>query len=198
MSYEQNRRIIYIALGSNATDSPIKSAQLLRSAVLQITLVIGNIYKSSNIFQTPCFPRGAGPDFANSVVAVETDLPVADVLERLHQIEAEFGRERLVRWGQRTLDLDLLADGDLVLPDRSTFLEWKDLPLSQQLSKAPDQLILPHPRIQDRAFVLVPWAEIEGGWLHPVLGKTVMEMCAALSDEDRAEVRPIPGEAAEK
>jgi len=77
-----------------------------------------------------------------------------------------------------------------VLPDVSTYRVWQDLPLERQTQVAPDTLILPHPRVQDRAFVLVPLADVAPEWRHPVSGQTVRQMLNALSPEARAEVVP--------
>ena len=101
------------------------------------------------------------------------------------------GRERVQRWGQRTLDLDLIASGDLVLPNGEIHQYWRDLPLEQQMSTAPDQLVLPHPRMQDRAFVLVPMAKIAPDWVHPVLKQSVLEMLDALPEQDKDAVKPL-------
>ena len=89
------------------------------------------------------------------------------------------------------LDLDLIAWGQAVLPDPATQRRWMELAPDRQTVETPDQLILPHPRLQDRAFVLVPLAEVAPDWRHPVLGLTVTEMCAALPAKDRDEVIPI-------
>lgn len=67
-----------------------------------------------------------------------------------------------------------------------------DLPLDLQKTEAPDQLLLPHPRMHERAFVLVPLCDVAPDWRHPVLGLTIAEMAERLSDEQRAEVQPLP------
>ena len=114
-----------------------------------------------------------------------------ELLSRLHQVEAMFGRERKQRWGMRTLDIDLLALGDVVLPDTATQTQWRNLDAALQARETPDDLILPHPRLQDRAFVLVPLAEVAPDWRHPMLNLTVLQMMAALPAADLAEMRPL-------
>jgi 2-amino-4-hydroxy-6-hydroxymethyldihydropteridine diphosphokinase len=109
----------------------------------------------------------------------------------MHAVEERFGRVRERRWGMRTLDLDLLALGDSVVPDAGTQDSWRALPQEAQVRAVPDQLILPHPRLQDRAFVLVPLADVAPDWVHPRTGKTVAEMLAALPEADRAAVKPL-------
>ena len=113
----------------------------------------------------------------------------AAMLDLLHRIEGEMGRERLQRWGQRTLDLDLIACDDMVLPDRETHAAWRNLPPEEQVQRTPERLILPHPRLQDRAFVLVPLADVAPDWRHPVLNLTVLEMRDALDPADLDAVR---------
>lgn len=91
----------------------------------------------------------------------------------------------------RTLDIDLLAMGDSVLPDAETQDRWRLLPMEQQVRATPDRLILPHPRLQDRAFVLVPLADVAPDWVHPRTGQSVRAMLAALPTEDRDAVKPL-------
>lgn len=145
----------------------------------------------SRFFATPCFPSGAGPDFVNAAVLAEAPFGPAEALVRLHRIEARLGRVRAERWGARTLDLDLISAGDTVLPDAATQTNWRDLPADLQAHAAPPQLILPHPRLQDRAFVLCPMADILPGWRHPLTGKTPPQMLADLAPPARAGIRPL-------
>lgn len=149
------------------------------------------IRKLSRLYHTPAFPAGSGPDYVNAAAEIRFDGTAQAFLSLLHEIEARMGRARVQRWGQRTLDLDLLAVGDTVLPDAETYDTWRDLPLETQLSATPDQLILPHPRMQDRAFVLVPLADVAPDWVHPVSGLTVRQMRDALPAKDLAAVRPL-------
>jgi 2-amino-4-hydroxy-6-hydroxymethyldihydropteridine diphosphokinase len=147
----------------------------------------------SRLFATPCFPAGAGPDYVNAAAALQTDAAddLASIMARLHAVEARFGRKRLQRWGMRTLDMDLLAVGDSVLPDSETQDRWRLMPAEAQIRATPDRLILPHPRLQDRAFVLVPLADVAPDWVHPRTGLTVREMLAALPAADREAVKPL-------
>lgn len=145
----------------------------------------------SRLFRTPCFPAGAGPDFVNAVACCETDLPPEGVLQALHVIEAAMGRVRGTRWGARVIDLDLVAYGDSVLPGPDVYAYWAGLSLDAQARTAPDQLVLPHPRLQDRAFVLVPMMDVAPDWVHPVSGQSVRQMHAALDPAELAEIWPI-------
>ncbi len=184
-------QIALLALGANqksALGSPDQTLSAALAALEAQGIVIRHV---SSFFLTPAFPAGSGPDFVNAAAQVEFSGEAKAFLDLLHKIEAEMGRKRKVRWGQRTLDIDLLAVGDQVLPDLETYRRWGALPLDQQAQQAPDQLILPHPRLQDRAFVLVPLAEIAPDWIHPVLQKSVRDLLAALPRADVEAVKRI-------
>mgnify|MGYP003146754004 CR=1 FL=1 len=139
----------------------------------------------SSIYRTPAFPPGSGADFANAAFVARSDLTPLDVLSAFHAVEARFGRQRIQRWGPRTLDLDLIAAGGRILPDTAGWRRWHDLAAEAQRVESPDQLILPHPRMQDRAFVLVPLMDVAPDWRHPVLGRTIAEMCAEIPAAER-------------
>ena len=187
----KNHHYCFIAMGANlpsATGTALstleKSLELFMSESLQI-------HRISKWFSTPAFPAGSGPDFVNGTVIVKTRLPPIKVLEALHRIEAAMGRTRDNRWEPRLCDLDILAYDDEIFPSLKTYTQWKNLELSQQTTKTPDELILPHPRLQDRAFVLVPLNDIAPDWCHPVTRITVSDMLAALPAADLAEIRKI-------
>ena len=182
---------VLVSLGSNATSALVESAKLLRDAIEHIATQGFRITKSSRYYSTPCFPAGAGPDFVNAAIEVETSKAPDVLIAHLHDIEAEFGRERPSRWAPRSLDLDLIAYDDQILPSKDVLLQWMDLPLETQKKIAPDVLIVPHPRMHERSFVLIPLADIVPDWRHPILGKTVREMVEELPSADKSGVKPI-------
>ena len=185
------RQTALIAVGSNQNSIWGLPFQTVLQAQHVLQTRLGAAPRVSRFFATPAFPAGAGPDFVNAAFAVETDMAAADFLAVLHEIEALAGRERVLRWGARTLDLDLIALGDDIAPDLAGFKAWRDLSVDDQQVRAPAQLILPHPRLEDRAFVLVPLADIASGWVHPVSGLTVAQMLAALPQSDRDAVKVL-------
>lgn len=182
---------ILIAMGSNLaghSDSPIAQ---LDYAIREMPMNSIRIVAKSRYFRTPCFPAGAGPDFVNSAIVCACDLGPQAILDILHRIEEAAGRARKARWQARVLDLDLLAIGKNVLPDLPTYRHWADLSLARQMHDAPPELILPHPRLQERAFVLHPLMDIAPDWVHPVTGQSVRSMHAALDPQELAQITPI-------
>ncbi|AWB49484.1 2-amino-4-hydroxy-6-hydroxymethyldihydropteridine diphosphokinase [Gemmobacter aquarius] len=190
---ESHEDQLLVALGANLPIGDQTALATLQRAAHALGSS-GLTLNFSTFYATPCFPQGAGPDYVNAAAAgpIPQGWDAARVLALLHRIEDDFGRKRDQRWGMRTLDLDLVAFGNSVLPDAATQTRWRDLDPEAQRSMAPDRLILPHPRLQDRAFVLVPLADVAPDWRHPLLGQTTLEMLAALPATDRDQVVPIP------
>lgn len=178
---------------SDLTSPKRPPAETLSTALDDLVALGLHLRAKSRFFATPCFPAGARPDYVNAVAIFECDAALGPdhILALLHRVEAAHGRKRASRWAGRTLDLDLLAMGDQVLPDPKTQRYWQNLPPVDQARLAPDQLILPHPRIADRAFVLVPLAEVAPDWRHPVLALTAAQMRDALPASDLAAMRPL-------
>ena len=151
--------IAYVALGANLGDpvNTIKSAiEMLKS------LSNSRLMASSSLYRTAPMGLHNQPDFINAVVALDTQLTPAALLQQLFAVEAEFGRIRTVKNAPRTLDLDLLLHGHSVSND--------------------PQLTLPHPRMHRRAFVLAPLAEIAPEVSIPGYG-AISDMLAACVDQ---------------
>lgn len=152
--------MILIGIGSNLEGpwGPPRATVERAFAVLDEAPL--RLLKASRAILTAPYGRTDQPDFVNAVAEIETKLEPRPLLERLHAIERSAGRQRTLHWGPRTLDLDLLDYHGLVLPGDGA--AKPELP----------PLVLPHPGIPERTFVLGPIAEIAPHWRHPVLGQT--------------------------
>lgn len=184
-----------IAIGSNQPGGGATPREVVRAAQAAVEQRFDGTVRWSRLFRTPAFPPGSGPDYVNGAAVVDTAFDPQQAVELLHDVEAAFGRVRGERWSARVLDLDLIGVGDAICPDLETYGRWRDLPLERQRTEAPEGLILPHPRVQDRAFVLGPLREVAPDWRHPVLDRTVEEMWQALPEALRAELVPLEVEA---
>jgi 2-amino-4-hydroxy-6-hydroxymethyldihydropteridine diphosphokinase len=159
--------VILIGLGANLPSAVGGPRETLDAALRRLEEAGVHIAARSRWYRTAPVPVSDQPWFVNAVARIETALDATALLALLRRIEREFGRQRTVRNAARTLDLDIIDyDG--------------------RIENAPD-LILPHPRMQDRAFVLRPLAEIAPGWRHPTLGKTVETLISALPPDQKAE-----------
>ena len=153
--------IVYIALGSNMGNRLAN----LKNAVNNLTPQM-NVLKRSNVYETPPWGYEEQPLFLNQVVMAETYMDPKPLLHHLKRLEAALGREPGVRNGPRLIDLDILFYDDLVL-------------------KTPD-LEIPHPRMHERAFVLVPLNNIAPKVIHPVLNRPVRSL---LGEVDRKGIK---------
>jgi 2-amino-4-hydroxy-6-hydroxymethyldihydropteridine diphosphokinase len=183
---------VLVAMGGNLESEIGPPRVILGYALASLRIMTNSLVRKSKYFVTPCFPIGYGPDYVNAAVSFQFQGESHELLAILHRIEANFGRRRTRRWGGRVLDLDLLAFGDKIAPTVKVFEAWRDKPLTEQVSQTPQELILPHPRMQDRAFVLGPLMDVAPDWRHPVSGHTVRQMYNRLPAEDRAALKPLP------
>jgi 2-amino-4-hydroxy-6-hydroxymethyldihydropteridine diphosphokinase len=155
--------MILIALGSNLASPAGPPAVTLRSALGRLEQLGVKILSVSSFYETPAWPDPSDPTFVNAVAAVHTALQPVELLNLLHGVETEFGRLRSAPNAARTLDIDLLDYDGKVLTEG---------------------VLLPHPRLAERSFVLVPLAEIAPSWTHPMTGQGVGELLAGLQDRD--------------
>ncbi|MBQ7154335.1 MAG: 2-amino-4-hydroxy-6-hydroxymethyldihydropteridine diphosphokinase [Synergistaceae bacterium] len=152
---------IYFGLGSNLGDR----LRNLRDALAKLAM-LGKIEAVSSVYETPAWGGVPQPDYLNACVKVEVDGGVepVELLRKVKGFEAELGRVPSVRWGERKIDIDILLIDDVVYHS--------------------EELDIPHIRIPERMFVLVPLSEIlPDGWRHPENGKGVREMIASLISE---------------
>jgi 2-amino-4-hydroxy-6-hydroxymethyldihydropteridine diphosphokinase len=149
--------IAYIGLGTNVGDSKallVQAVGLLGEAV--------RVRKVSSLYHTEPVGFREQDDFLNAVAEIETDRSPDGLLDLCRTVEDRLGRRRTVRWGPRTIDLDILLYGDLAV-------------------NAP-ALVIPHPRMAERKFVLAPLAEIAPDAVHPLLKLRAADLLAALQD----------------
>jgi 2-amino-4-hydroxy-6-hydroxymethyldihydropteridine diphosphokinase len=152
----------YIALGANIPSPAGTPRQTLGAAVVRLA-ELGRITAKSSYYETAPVGFADQPTFLNAAIAIETQLEPRTLLDHLLEIERSFGRDRShgISNGPRTLDLDLLLYGDRILDT--------------------DVLQLPHPRMAQRSFVLLPMAEIAPELLHPQLQKSMSQLFKDLS-----------------
>lgn len=188
---EITKRFFGIALGANLNSTFGTARETLEISLGLFSDESLVIRKQSHWYSTPAFPPGSGPDFVNAAVLIQSEKTPQEVLTALHSIEQKMGRTRNNRWEPRLCDLDLVFCNGDILPDIATYFHWKNLDMAHQQQETPAQLILPHPRLQDRAFVLVPLLDVAPDWHHPVSGKTIRQMLEALPKAQIEEIQQI-------
>ena len=153
--------IAYLGLGSNLGPR----LNLLKTAVGELaSLPQTEVLSLSSLYETEPVGVKDQPWFLNLVLVLHTAIPPEELLHRLKGIEGQMGREGGRRWGPRPIDLDILLYGDLIL----------DSP----------RLVIPHPRMHQRSFVLLPLAELAPQLVHPVLGKRIGKLAEGLSPQE--------------
>jgi 2-amino-4-hydroxy-6-hydroxymethyldihydropteridine diphosphokinase len=155
----------YLSLGTNLGDKKLN----LDLACEKITLKVGSISRYSSIYETDPWGFSNQPVFYNQVIEVITQLSPGLLMKELHEIEKSMGRIREGKWTRRIIDLDIIYYEDQVISE--------------------DQLIIPHPYLQERKFVLVPLVEINPLFIHPIFNISNAELL--MNCKDLLEVRKI-------
>ena len=151
---------VYLSMGGNIGD-PI---HYLQAALAALDALEGcQILAVSSFFQTPAWGKTDQPDFVNLACQVSTQLDPLDFLDACQKIETDLGRVRLEKWGERTLDIDIVLWGE----------ETLDFP----------RLQVPHPYMQERAFVLLPLDQIAPDRIHPVLKRSIRNLLEDLAED---------------
>lgn len=149
----------YLLLGSNMGNS----TELLSNAIEQIENKIGPLLLQSNLYATAAWGNTSQPDFLNQVIKIATNLQAAETLETILSIEKKMGRIRTVKNAPRIIDIDILFFNNEIINQ--------------------SDLIVPHPEIQNRRFVLTPLYEIAPQMIHPVLNKTIEQLLSQCPDQ---------------
>lgn len=148
----------YLLLGSNEGNR----LTWLRRGTEYISRMCGTIIKKSGVYETAAWGLEDQPDFLNQVLCLRTALNANQLLTKIQHTEKELGRQRIVKWGQRTLDVDILFFNDAI---------WNE-----------PHLKIPHPYLAERRFTLAPLAEIAPDLMHPVLNKSISTLLAECND----------------
>ncbi len=149
---------VYLLLGSNLGNRQL----FLQDAARYIEKSAGKILTRSGIYETQSWGKTDVPDYLNQVLLIQTELSPHLLLAELLNIEIMLGRQRLEKWGSRTVDIDILFYGDEIINESN--------------------LTIPHPELHNRRFTLEPLAEITPDLWHPILNKTVLLLKNELKD----------------
>jgi 2-amino-4-hydroxy-6-hydroxymethyldihydropteridine diphosphokinase len=158
------KHVAYIGIGSNIGEKTLHCEK----AIAEILRVDHHcLLAASSLYRTKPVGYTEQDWFVNGVIQIETDLNPFELLQSLSAIEFRLGRKKTIQWGPRTIDLDILFYDDAEVQT--------------------EELQVPHPRLQERQFVLIPLVEINRGLMHPVLKKTVAELLEDLKEDQGVE-----------
>ncbi len=163
---KQNLNVVYLLLGGNLGDT----AKILLNTLSLIDQQVGRIVNASSCYESEAWGFESENTFLNQVVVVETPLGAMELLDGCHKIELELGRIRTLsgNYQSRIIDIDILLFNDAIIKE--------------------DRLSVPHPRMSERKFTMLPLVEISPKLIHPVSGKTMLEILNDCNDSGRVEM----------
>ena len=165
-----------IALGANINSSFGSPFETLKICIEKLETLNIKVNKISHWYESIAFPDPLDPPFINCCLNILTNYKPLELLDCFKKIEEDFGRKDEKRWKSRVCDIDILSQEQQISPNLSTFNFWYKMKLEKQKIKKPNKLIIPHPRIQDRDFVLIPLFDVAENWVHPVFKKNIKSM----------------------
>ncbi len=163
------RHIVYIGIGSNLGD---KIGQCERAIAEILKVDQHKLLAKSSLFKTKPIGDTSQDWFVNGVIKIETDLGPLELLQMLQEAESRLGRKKTSRWGPRTIDLDIL------------FYDEEEVQM--------ENLQIPHPLLHERQFVLIPLAEIDPTFIHPLLKKSIGELLEDLKENQEVKKLKLP------
>ncbi len=163
------RHIVYIGIGSNLGD---KIGQCERAIAEILKVDQHKLLAKSSLFKTKPIGDTSQDWFVNGVIKIETDLGPLELLQVLQEAESRLGRKKTSRWGPRTIDLDIL------------FYDEEEVQM--------ENLQIPHPLLHERQFVLIPLAEIDPTFIHPLLKKSIGELLEDLKENQGVKKLKLP------
>ena len=160
--------LVHLGLGSNLGDRK----EFLNMACNQLRSETINEFRASSIYESEPLFKMPQPKYFNMVVCGLTVLSPPEMLKKCQQIENRLGRIHRERWGSREIDIDIISYGSRIIDN--------------------DDLVIPHPEIENRSFVLMPMLELSPEWLHPETGITIKQLCENwLLKHERQESLPM-------
>ena len=152
---------VYIQLGSNIK----RRKSFITRSIQQIEKNIGEIIATSSVFETTPWGSENQNNFLNSVIKIKTPFDAFNVLRKSQKIENNLGRKRIKKWGERTIDIDILFYNNDIINT--------------------ENLNIPHPLMHQRKFVLIPLSEIASNYIHPILKKNVSDLLSECKDHQK-------------
>ncbi len=180
-----DKKLCWLALGSNLPYGDIGPMQVIEDAIIALQDAGLDQANVSGFYRTEPVPKSDQPDFINCAVTGKISHKALKMLDICQSVEQSFGRDRSTRWGARTLDIDIINYDNQTYPSIEV---WRAVAENMDANTEMPKLVLPHPFMHQRAFVLKPLCDLAPGWRHPVYSRTAADLLSQQPEQDRASV----------